>query len=125
MKHSPAMVGFSPYGYEECHPRILLAYILLGHPDWKTQTIKIHAVFPKIPLMRSGAGFSAIQTGQLPSSPKTIGLVAQKISAVTVLILLMKNPTEADLTIVGLWKAVGYPGIRPLTVMGELEMCFS
>ena len=79
---------------------ILLAYIIMGHKDWRGSTISIFAVFPENILDRERQNLlQLIQDGQLPISPSNIQFI--------------KNPDEdkrniiatkskmADLTILG------------------------
>ncbi len=91
----------SPYDFENATLMILLAYILLGHPDWKKSTINIHAVFPEDSIIEERERlFLLIQAGQLPISPKNIEFIAQK-SAMSMKRIINEKSIDADLTIVG------------------------
>ena len=83
---------------------ILLAYIIMGHKDWRKSEISIFAVFPEDILEREKQNLlQLIKDGQLPISPSNIQFI--------------KNPDEdkraiiaskskmADLTIVGFSKS--------------------
>jgi len=119
MKHIHLWI--SPYDFENANLMILLAYILLGHPDWKKATIKIHAVFPEDSIDEERERlFLLIQTGQLPISPKNIEFIAQK-SAVSIKHIINEKSREADLTIVGfVEKAVDHLGIQAFDGYGDI-----
>ncbi|MGB5818189.1 MAG: amino acid permease [Saonia sp.] len=103
----------SPYDFQNANLMILLAYILLGHPDWKEATINIHAIFPEDSIDEERERlFLLIQTGQLPISPKNIEFIAQK-SAMSIKHIIHEKSKDADLTIVGfIEKAVEHLGTK-------------
>ncbi|NKI25343.1 amino acid permease [Arenibacter sp. 6A1] len=91
----------SPYDFDNANLMILLAYILLGHPDWKEATIKIYAIFPEDSITEERERlFLLIQNGQLPIAPKNIEFIAQK-SASSIKNIINEKSKNADLTIVG------------------------
>ncbi|MDE3741710.1 amino acid permease [Maribacter polysaccharolyticus] len=102
-----------PYDFENANLMILLAYILLGHPDWKAATINIHAIFPEESINEERERlFLLIQTGQLPISPKNIEFIAQK-SDKSIKQIINEKSKDADLTIVGfIEKAVEHLGMK-------------
>ena len=106
-------VWISPYDFQNANLMILLAYILLGHPDWKKATINIHAIFPEDSIDEERKRlFLLIQTGRLPISPKNIEFIAQK-SAMDIKHIINKKSKDADLTIIGfLEKAVEHLGAK-------------
>ena len=57
---------------------ILLAYIIMGHKDWKEAEIKIFAIYPEdnIETERQRL-FELIKMGQLPISPKNVEFIAR------------------------------------------------
>lgn len=103
----------SPYDFENATLMILLAYILLGHPDWKKAVIVITAIFPENSINEEREQlFQLIQAGQLPISPKNIEFIAQK-SAMSMKNIINEKSKEADLTIIGFnEKAVEHLGTR-------------
>ncbi|MCK0192310.1 amino acid permease [Arenibacter sp. F20364] len=111
----------SPYDFENANLMILLAYILLGHPDWKEATINIYAVFPEDSINEERERlFQLIQAGQLPISPKNIEFIAQK-SAMSIKHIINEKSKEADLTIVGfLEKAVIHMGAKAFGGYGDI-----
>jgi amino acid transporter len=87
--------------YENANLMILLAYILLGHKEWKDGFIKIFAIYPEASLEEERDRlFMLIQSGRLPISPKNVELIARKEDRDTRSIIGEKSQ-EADLTIVG------------------------
>lgn len=104
----------SPYDFQNANLMILLAYILLGHPDWKKAIINIHAIFPEDSIEKERERlFLLIQTGQLPISPKNIGFIVQK-SDMSIKHVINEKSKDADLTIIGfIEKAVEHLGTKP------------
>lgn len=103
----------SPYDFQNANLMILLAYILMGHPDWKGATINIYAIFPEDSIDEERQRLLLlIQTGQLPISPKNIEFISQKSDLSTKHIINEKSK-DADLTIVGLIeKLVEHLGVK-------------
>jgi hypothetical protein len=96
----------SPYDFQNANLMILLAYILMGHPDWKEATINIYAIFPEDSIDEERQRLLLlIQTGQLPISPKNIEFISQK-SALSTKHIINEKSKNADLTIVGLIEKV-------------------
>jgi len=80
---------------------ILLAYIMLGHPDWKEATIKIFAFFPEDELQDEKERLIEMtSTGRLPISANNINVIAQK-DGIPEKMLVQKYSNDADLTMVG------------------------
>ena len=72
-------VWISPYDFQNANLMILLAYILLGHPDWKKAIINIHAIFPENSIDEERERlFFLIQAGRLPISPKNIEFITHR-----------------------------------------------
>lgn len=111
----------SPYDFENANLMILLAYILLGHPDWKEATINIHAIFPEDTIDEERERlFLLIQTGQLPISPKNIEFITQK-SAMSIKNIINQKSKDADLTIVGfIEKTVEHIGVQAFEGYGDI-----
>ena len=63
---------------------ILLAYILLGHPDWKEASIKIFAIYPEGEMTQERQNLmDLIYAGRLPISPTNVEFISQKESGDT------------------------------------------
>ncbi|MEA1874160.1 MAG: amino acid permease [Bacteroidota bacterium] len=94
----------SSHDFENATTMILLAYITLGHPEWRKGLIRIFTVYPK------SAGeeereqlLDLIKSGRLPISPQNVQLVSSEGEthrADTI----AKYSADADLCVVGLSK---------------------
>jgi hypothetical protein len=92
-------VWITPQDFENANLMILLAYILLGHPDWQKGEIKIFAIVDGNEIEdKKGQLLDLIQTGRLPISASNIQLIDQEGNQE---ILISKHSTDADLTIIG------------------------
>jgi len=87
--------------YENANLMILMAYILLGHPEWRKSIIKIFALYPKEKLEEQRKKLlKLIATGRLPISPGNIDLISQEENQNYKAIIEQKS-IDADLTIIG------------------------
>jgi len=87
--------------YENANLMILLAYILLGHPEWNKGIIKILALYPeKILEKQRDKLLGLIRSGRLPISPGNIELIPQEETQDYKQIIEAKS-IDADLTIIG------------------------
>ena len=87
--------------YENANLMILMAYILLGHPEWRKSIIKIFALYPKEKLEEQRKKLlKLIATGRLPISPGNIDLIPQEENQNYKAIIEQKS-IDADLTIIG------------------------
>src|SRR5690606_20720030 len=87
--------------YENANLMILLAYIILGHREWKQGYIKIFAIYPEETCNDERERlFSLIEAGQLPISPKNIEVIPRKQDIDPREIIAGKSK-DADLTIIG------------------------
>jgi len=78
-----------------------MAYILLGHPEWRKSIIKIFALYPKEKLEEQRKKLlKLIATGRLPISPGNIDLIPQEENQNYKAIIEQKS-IDADLTIIG------------------------
>jgi len=69
-------VWITSQDYENANLMILLAFILLGHPDWKKGVIKIFALYPEEQMKRQRYQLmQLIRAGRLPISPENIELI--------------------------------------------------
>lgn len=87
--------------YQNANLMIYLAYIILGHPDWRDGIIKLFAIHPvkEIPAERVKL-LEMIKTGRLPISANNIRIIPIQ-EGVTTKDIINKNSMDADLTIVG------------------------
>ncbi|TNE66879.1 MAG: amino acid permease [Bacteroidetes bacterium] len=87
--------------YQNANLMILLAYIILGHQEWRKAQIKIFAVYPEdIIESEQERLFMLIQAGQLPISPNNIEFIVRRPDTNTQTIIAQKS-RDADLTLVG------------------------
>lgn len=94
-------VWLSPYDLENANLMILMAYIILGHPDWRNGEIKIFAVFPADELDEQRNSLSElVRSGRLPISAKNIELIP-KAEERKNKDYILEHSHGADLTIVG------------------------
>jgi hypothetical protein len=114
---------------------ILLAYIILGHPEWKKGLIKLYALFPEDELdEQRNELLKLVQSGRLPLSAQNVHLIGQKPGASNREII-NERSRDADLTILGFVGNVlrhrkaelfsGYEGIGSLLFVNttkELEL---
>lgn len=87
--------------YENANLMILMAYIMLGHPEWKKGVIKIYALYPENELKEQEKHLQElIQSGRLPISKKNVNLIpfTQEQNPKEII---TSYSTDADLTIVG------------------------
>lgn len=86
---------------EDANLMILIAYIILGHPDWAESVIKIFAVFPEEAIQSEKERLIEMtSTGRLPISSNNIEVIAQEIGLGDKL-LVQKYSRDADLTLIG------------------------
>ena len=94
-------VWISSDDYENSNLMILLAYIMLGHPDWKKGQIKIFATYPKEELnIQRERLLQLIKSGRLPISPSNINFIPID-SQDNNKDVIANYSTDADLTIIG------------------------
>lgn len=94
-------VWISYQDYENSNLMILLAYIMLGHPDWEKGQIKIFAAYPKLELeLQKAKILQLIKSGRLPISPSNLNLIPVKPEENTKEII-QRYSIDADLTIIG------------------------
>lgn len=94
-------IWITSYDYENANLMILLAYIILGHPDWKNGFIKIFSIYKEEELHeRRDKLMSLIKSGRLPISPGNIQLIPSDDHRSTKNLISEKS-VDADLIIVG------------------------
>ncbi|PLX04619.1 MAG: amino acid permease [Marinilabiliales bacterium] len=87
--------------YENANLMILMAYIILGHPEWRKGVIKIFAVYPENELEHQKDHLlSLITSGRLPISPSNIELISRD-SMSDDRSIISDHSVDADLTIIG------------------------
>ncbi|MBU0765227.1 MAG: amino acid permease [Bacteroidetes bacterium] len=87
--------------YENANLMILLAYIILGHPEWRKGVIKIFAIYPHEQLdAQQQSLLSLIKAGRLPISPGNIELIPTD-GTVKPKQIICEHSVDADLVIVG------------------------
>ena len=94
-------IWISSEDYENANLMILMAYIILGHPEWRKGYIRIFAVYPQQLLKeRKEALLNIIKSGRLPISPSNVDLIPIDESKDLKAIVSEKS-SDADLTIIG------------------------
>lgn len=94
-------VWISPEDYLNSNLMILLAYIILGHPDWRKGVIKIFSLYEEGKMEEEKESLiQLVSSGRLPISTKNIELIPMK-SGVSYGDTIAKRSTDADLTIIG------------------------
>jgi len=92
----------TPNDYINANLMILMAYVIMGHPDWRGGQIKISAVFPKQEIFdQKEKLLDLIQTGRLPISAHNIDLI-EKEENVSLKEIICEKSVDSDLTMVGL-----------------------
>ncbi len=87
--------------FENANLMILLAYIILGHKDWKQGEIKIFALYPSETIEEERNRLSMlIQAGQLPISSSNVKVLTQEPD-VDPRTIISEHSRDADLTILG------------------------
>lgn len=88
--------------FQNASTMILLAYIILGHPDWKKGIIRIFTVYPESTGDKEREQLlNLIKSGRLPIAPQNVQIINSELEthrADTI----AKYSSDADLTIVGL-----------------------
>ena len=94
-------IWLSPDDYENEALMIVLAYILLGHPDWKGASIKIFSVLSSDSLREEEQDLRRIiRSGRLPISEHNVEVIARK-GGLDRRVLIKERSRDADLIIVG------------------------
>lgn len=89
------------HDYRNANLMILLAYILLGHPDWEDGEINIYAAYPTSEVReRTAELHTMILEGRLPISPKNVEIIATD-AQVDFQSMVESRSAAADLVILG------------------------
>ncbi|MEL7219897.1 MAG: amino acid permease, partial [Bacteroidota bacterium] len=87
--------------YANANLMILLAYIIIGHKEWKGAEIKIFALYPEETIAEDSKRLlDLIEQGQLPISSQNVSFTARTNDKSTTAIIAEKS-RDADLTILG------------------------
>jgi solute carrier family 12 sodium/potassium/chloride transporter 2 len=87
--------------YQNANLMIFLAYILIGHPEWKNAVIKLFAIFPSQEVEEQQTKLlNLVKSGRLPISKNNI-TVLELEEDFSNKDLINKHSRDADLTIVG------------------------
>lgn len=80
---------------------ILLAYIILGHPEWKGAEIKIFAIYPEAKAAEQKQKLlQLIAAGRLAISPNNVEVIARKADT-SLNSIINDTSGDADLTVIG------------------------
>ncbi|MFB6341981.1 amino acid permease [Saccharicrinis sp. FJH62] len=99
--HQTIHIWISEKDYDNSNLMILLAYIIVGHPDWKNGVIKIFSLTPQEDVEHKKAALmELIKSGRLPISPSNVELIPFENGKDPHRII-SRYSEDADLTIVG------------------------
>ena len=94
-------IWISSRDYENSNMMILLAYIILGHPEWKNAQIKVFTIYPKNQFEDyKNQMFDYIESGRLPISPRNMKMVPYD-EDISTKDIINERSQNADLTIIG------------------------
>ncbi len=96
-----AHIWLTTEDYINANLMILLAYIILGHPEWKGGVIKIFAVYPAGEAAKQKEKLvGLINQGRLAISPHNVEVIGRKEDK-SIKSIINERSGDADLTIVG------------------------
>ena len=99
--HREIHIWITPQDYENGTLMILLAYVILGHPDWRGGEIKLYALFPEQEVEAERERLlDMIVTGRLPISANNIHVFQRQAGSKKTEIVREKS-RDADLVILG------------------------
>lgn len=114
-------VWITSQDYENANLMILLAFILLGHPEWSRGVIKIFALYPGEILEDQRINLlDLIRTGRLPISPENIELIPFNEEE-EVKETISQKSIDADLVITGFRDRDVKKGIQHFTGYGDVN----
>ena len=80
---------------------ILIAYVIMGHPDWARSNIKLYSVLPSMNIDEEKKKFAElIEDGQLPISENNIEYIARN-EVKDLKQIINEYSRDADLSIIG------------------------
>ncbi|MDH5524039.1 MAG: hypothetical protein OEY01_08590 [Desulfobulbaceae bacterium] len=99
--HREIHIWVTPEDYENASLMILLAYIIMGHPDWEGGQIKLLAAFPEAEIEEQKENLHLmIKEGRLPISARNIELMATDVGSSRKELIRLQSQ-DADLIILG------------------------
>jgi amino acid transporter len=91
----------TPNDFQNANLMILMAYIIIGHPDWKRTKIKIFAMFPVADLEKEKEELlGLVQAGRIPISASNIRMIPKQENEDSKT-LINNTSKHADLSIMG------------------------
>jgi hypothetical protein len=113
-------IWITPEDYDNANLMILMAYILLGHPEWKNGFIKLFALFPEEELQVQKDNLTTmIAAGRIPISANNIELISRKQGS-NDKALINAYSSDADLCILGFNPSSGSVRIDSFSGFPEL-----
>ncbi|MBK8501884.1 MAG: amino acid permease [Saprospiraceae bacterium] len=114
-------VWINSHDYDNANLMILLAYIIIGHPDWRSAEIKINAIFPENKITEERDRLKQlIEAGQLPISNKNITLIPQQLD-ISIESIIEGYSRDADLCILGFHEdTVKHDGAEAFMRIGDI-----
>ncbi len=99
--HKHIHVWITTRDYDNANLMILLAYIIIGHRDWRGAEIEIYAIYPEDRINEERNRLAElIEAGQLPISTKNITLIPQQMD-ISADHIIKEKSRDADLCIIG------------------------
>ncbi len=99
--HREIHVWLTSHDLANANLMILLAFIILGHKDWRSGFIKLFAVYPEDQLAEQRLSLlNLVSSGRLPIAANNVKVIARPAVADTKKII-ADHSTDADLTIIG------------------------
>ena len=95
-------IWLTPGDYKNANLMILLAYIIMGHPEWKDSEIEIFAAFERKGLAREVNKLNVlIEKGRIPISGKSVQQIPWNKRVKTFENIVCERSENADLVIMG------------------------
>jgi len=95
-------IWLTPGDYRNANLMILMAYIIMGHPEWKGCEVNVFSAFEDKDLSRETKKLNnLIHKGRIPFSSKNINRIPWKKDAKTYETLVLEHSEPADLVIMG------------------------
>jgi amino acid transporter len=114
-------IWIKPNDYQNANLMILLAFILIGHPDWKKGFIKIFSLSPSTETdSRHNKITTLIKEGRIPISPQNVEMIPIDVNQNSKDVITSYS-IDADLTLIGfdpnaiekgMKDFVGYPNLN-------------
>ena len=99
--HREIHIWITPEDYDNASLMILLAFVILGHPDWKDGEIKLFATFPETEIEEERQELlGLIAAGRLPISANNVELIPA-IPGTSRRDVIREKSRDADLVMLG------------------------